>query len=186
LACFGFVRSAAEVYKPPSQSTSVILRKFCTEFWTLPKKKTSFRDEACSLGSGWLVDDFYAHGAGGSGDDFNGAFFVDGVELVFFDFSDFAELSAGDFADFFFVGFAAALLDVDFFADEIVDWAAEASPVEGSVFEDLDVDYDVFALEFFGFVVKRVDEVHHVQTPLTEGAAYWRTRGGFAARDAQF
>jgi len=108
------------------------------------------------------VSDFDAHGAGGAGDDFDGAGGVDGVQLVFFDFGDVLEVAARDFADFFEVGFAAAFFDFEFFADEVVDGLAEAFPVEGAVVVDGDVDDDVFAIILFGFFVEGVNEVHHI------------------------
>ena len=106
--------------------------------------------------------------------------------MVFFDFGDFFELGTGDFADFVDVGFAGALLYVYLFADEVIYGATEAGPVEGAIFVDGDVDDDVFALVFFGGFVEGVDEVHHVETPLTEGGAYWRAGGGFATGDSEF
>jgi hypothetical protein len=47
------------------------------------------------------------------------------------------------------------------------------------------VNNHILAHEFFGGFVKWVNEVHHIETPLTEGATYWRPSRRFATRDAQ-
>ena len=135
---------------------------------------------------GCLIYDFDAHAAGGAGDDFDGAVLVDGVQLVFFDFCDFGKLRTRDLAYLFEVGFAAAFLDLEFASDHVVDGLAEAVPGEGAIFVDLDVNDDVFAVVLFGFFVKWVYELHHVEPPLTEGATDWGASGGAAAWDAEF
>ena len=89
----------------------------------------------------------------------------------------------GDFADFFEVGFATALVDFDVFANQVINWLAEAFPVEGAIVVDGDMDDDVFAVVSFGLLVERVDEIHHIKTPLTEGGADWWASGGATARD---
>jgi hypothetical protein len=47
------------------------------------------------------------------------------------------------------------------------------------------VNNNILAMVIFGSFVEWVDEVHHVKTPLTEGATYWRTCRSFATRNAQ-
>ncbi len=69
----------------------------------------------------------------------------------------------------------ASFFDTDCCADHIVDWLAEALPGERTVFVDLDVDDNVLAHHIFGCVVKWIDKIHHVQTPLTERATDRRT-----------
>ena len=64
-----------------------------------------------------LAFDDNTHRAGGASDDLDGAFHVDGVELTHLDLGDFFEVGAGDFTNFFEVGFAAAFFDFDFLAN---------------------------------------------------------------------
>lgn len=84
-----------------------------------------------------------------------------------FSLGDFLELCTSDFANFFSVRFARTLLDPNSFADEVVNWTAEAVPVKRTVFKHTDVHDDVFTLVFLGSFVERVYEVHHVEAPLT-------------------
>ena len=132
-----------------------------------------------------LVDDFNAHRAGGTGDDLDSAFEVDGVHLGHFFLSDFFELGASNLADFFGVWATRAFFELNRFADKVVNRLSETSPVERAVFVDTDMYDDVFTHEIFGGLVEGADEVHHVKTPLTEGRANWRPSGGFATWDAE-
>ncbi len=132
-----------------------------------------------------IVDDFDAHGASGAGYDLYGALDIDSVELVFLDFGDFLQLFFGNLANFFKIWLAATFFYLDSLADEVIYGLAEAGPVEGPILVDLDVDDNVFAIEFFGFFIEGVDELHHVESPLTEGATDGGAGGGAATWDAE-
>ena len=70
------------------------------------------------------------------------------------------------------------------FADHVVNWLAEALPGEGTIFVDLDVDDNVLAHICFGCVVEWIDEIHHVESPLTKRTTNWRSSGCAAGRNA--
>ena len=127
----------------------------------------------------------HAHRASGAGDDFDSAIHVDSVELAHLDLRDVLKIGARNLADFIEIRFAGAFFDFDLFADQIVDWLAETNPIKSPVFVDLDVDNDVFAVVFLGGLIEGVNELHHVETPLAERRADWRSSGSLAARDAQ-
>ncbi len=148
------------------------------------KKGASLRLAPLKL-SNPLVFDYHAHGARGAGDDFNGAFKIDGVELIHLGFGDVFKIGAGNFANFLEVWLAASLLDLDFLANQIVNWLTETNPVKRAIIVDFDMDDDVLAHEIFGGFVEWIDEIHHIEAPLTEGGTNWRSSRSLAARDAQ-
>ena len=133
---------------------------------------------------GALPLDFDAHGTGGAGDDLDGCVEIVGIKLRHLDLGDLLELGTSDLTDFVHIWLTGTFLDFDLFTDHVVDRLAETVPSEGSVFVNLNMDDDVFTLEIFCSLVEGVDELHHVEAPLAEGATDWRTSGGAATWDA--
>ena len=43
----------------------------------------------------------------------------------------------------------------------------------------------ILAVVFFGLFVEGIDEIHHIEAPLTKGGTNWRPSCCFAARNAQ-
>ena len=63
---------------------------------------------------------------------------------------------------------ATSLFDANFLADDVVNWSSKGLPCKRTILEHLNVNDDVFAHQVFGCVIEWIDEIHHVETPLTK------------------